>query len=152
MRKLVLTAAAALTLVLAAGAQASSPGDLAIGAGSTEACLVDSGPFPPCALPARSFSFFALPTPGGGAFGLYTHRTTAGRVIVARVTCLEVVGGKAAIGGTSFTSGGMAFPGPWTLSIVDNGPAGDLIGPFTFDPDGLTKPCASIASEAISRS
>ena len=148
MRKLVLTIAAACTLVFATGVQASTPGDSAVGAGRTAACLVGGGPFPPCTFPARVFSFFAIATPGGGAFGLYTHRTSTGTVVVARVTCIEVVGNTAVIGGGSFTSGGTAFPGPWTVQMVDNGAAGDLLSPFTFDPDGLTKPCANTVAEA----
>jgi hypothetical protein len=148
MRKLVLAMAAAGALVVAPGVQASTLGDSAIGAGRTAACLVGGGPFPPCTFPARAFSFFAIATPGDGAFGLYTHRTTAGTVVVARVTCIEVEGKAAAIGGTSFTSGGVMFPGPWTVQVVDTGPVGDLISPFTFDPDGLTKPCASLVAEA----
>jgi hypothetical protein len=148
MRKFVLTVVAVGVLALASGAQASTPGDAAIGAGRTEACLVGGGPIPPCTFPARVFSFFAFANATGGAFGLYTHRTTAGTVVVARVTCIEVEGAKAAIGGTAFTSGGVAFPGPWTVQLVDGGATGDLISPFTFDPDGLTKPCASLSAEA----
>lgn len=149
MRKLVLALATAATLVAAAGAHASTPGDAAIGAGRTEACLVGGdGTFPPCTFPARAFSLFAFATAGGGAFGLYTHRTTAGRTIVARVSCIEVEGSKAVIGGPSFTADGVFFANPWEVQLVDSGATGDLISPFTFDPDGLTKPCAELTAQA----
>ena len=145
MRKLVLVLAAAAALVVVSGAPASTLGDTAIGAGRTAACLIDSGSIPPCALPARSFSFFAFATPGGGAWGLYSHRTSLGAVIVAKVTCIEVEGNKAVIGGTSVTVGGETF-GPWSVQMVDNGPSKDLLSPFLIDIDGLAKPCSSIAS------
>lgn len=98
-------------------------------------------------LPARSFSFFAFATPGGGAWGFYSHRTTGGTVIVAKVTCIEVEGNKAVIGGTSVTTGGATF-GPWSIWIVDNGPTKDLLSPFLIAEDPSAKPCSSIASEA----
>jgi hypothetical protein len=91
---------------------------------------------------------FAFPTADGGALGLYTHRTTAGSVVVARVRCLEVDGKFAVIGGTSFTIGGIAFARTWNVWMIDAGSIGDQLSPFTFDADDEppTKPCATTVS------
>jgi hypothetical protein len=129
-------------------------GDSAIGTGNTGQCVI-GGPLPdPCVLPSRAFSFFAFATPGGGGFGLYTHRTAAGTIVVAVVNCIEVVGTSAVIGGNTFRTGGVTFTEPWNVWLVDNGPLGgpnpDLISPFTFDPDEPPSllPCASTVSPA----
>lgn len=152
MRKVLLVSAATLAFGLASTAQASTPGDSAIGAGTTAPCVI-GGPLPdPCVLPPRAFSFFALATPDGGGFGLYTHRTSAGTVVVARVRCIEVLGNTAVIGGSSFTTGGVTFTGPWNVWAADNGPPGGpnpvLLSPFTFDPDDppATTSCATTVS------
>ena len=154
MRRLVLllTAAAALAVAAAPNVTASTLGDSAIGAGNTSPCVIGGSLPDPCILGSRVFSLFAIATPGGGAFGLYTHRTSRGTIVTAFVDCIEVDGTAAVIGGNTFLSGGVTFAEPWNVWLVDNGPPGgpnpDLISPFTFDPDDPPSilPCATTVS------
>lgn len=116
---------ALLTAPVSAAPSSTASGDFVIGGGQR---------INPQGALSRTFSVDARSLPGGKTSGNYTFlsRTDPARPpfsFTARVTCVDVVGNLAVIGGT-ITKGNVAVGAPFLVFFRDNGdPVGGQVGP-----------------------